>query len=57
MVDVVVLSDDLLAEMAGYGRTLVAFSGGVVLTTATPALGTGQIAAVSAVSPSLPALN
>jgi uncharacterized protein len=59
MVDVVVLSDDLLAEMAGYGRTLVAFSGGVdssvVLAAAARALGPGQVAAVTAVSPSLPA--
>jgi pyridinium-3,5-biscarboxylic acid mononucleotide sulfurtransferase len=59
MVDVVVLSDDLLAEMAGYGRTLVAFSGGVdssvVLAAAVRALGAGQVAAVTAVSPSLPA--
>ena len=59
MVDVVVLSDGLLAEMAGYGRTLVAFSGGVdssvVLAAAVRALGTGQVAAVTAVSPSLPA--
>jgi uncharacterized protein len=59
MVDVVVLSDDLLAEMAGYGRTLVAFSGGVdssvVLAAAVRALGNEQVAAVTAVSPSLPA--
>ncbi|MDN3351160.1 ATP-dependent sacrificial sulfur transferase LarE [Actinomadura sp. DC4] len=59
MVDVVVLSEDLLAQMAGYGRTLVAFSGGVdssvVLAAAVRALGTGQVAAVTAVSPSLPA--
>jgi uncharacterized protein len=59
MVDVVVLSDELLAEMAGYGRTLVAFSGGVdssvVLAAAVRALGPGQVAAVTAVSPSLPA--
>jgi uncharacterized protein len=59
MVDVVVLSDDLLAEMAGYGRTLVAFSGGVdssvVLAAAVRALGTEQVAAVTAISPSLPA--
>lgn len=59
MVDVAVLSDDLLAEMAGYGRTLVAFSGGVdssvVLSAAVRALGTAQVAAVTAVSPSLPA--
>lgn len=59
MVDVVVLSDELLAEMAGYGRTLVAFSGGVdssvVLAGAVRALGPGRVAAVTAVSPSLPA--
>lgn len=59
MVDVAVLSDELLAEMAGYGRTLVAFSGGVdssvVLAAAVRALGAAQIAAVTAVSPSLPA--
>jgi uncharacterized protein len=59
MVDVAVLSQDLLAEMAGYGRTLVAFSGGVdssvVLAAAVRALGAGQVAAVTAVSPSLPA--
>ena len=59
MVDVAVLSGDLLAEMAGYGRTLVAFSGGVdssvVLAAAVRALGAGQVAAVTAVSPSLPA--
>jgi pyridinium-3,5-biscarboxylic acid mononucleotide sulfurtransferase len=58
-VDVVVLSGGLLAEMAGYGRTLVAFSGGVdssvVLAAAVRALGTSQVAAVTAVSPSLPA--
>ncbi|WP_329258983.1 ATP-dependent sacrificial sulfur transferase LarE [Actinoallomurus sp. NBC_01490] len=59
MVDVAVLSQELLAEMAGYGRTLVAFSGGVdssvVLAAAVRALGAGQVAAVTAVSPSLPA--
>ncbi len=59
MVDVVVLSDDLLTEIAGYGRTLVSFSGGVdssvVLAAAVRALGTEQVAAVTAVSPSLPA--
>lgn len=59
MVDVAVLSEDLLAEMAGYGRTLVAFSGGVdssvVLAAAVRALGAGRVAAVTAVSPSLPA--
>ncbi|MEV0398715.1 ATP-dependent sacrificial sulfur transferase LarE [Actinoallomurus sp. NPDC050550] len=58
MVDVVVLSDELLTEMAGYGRTLVAFSGGVdssvVLAAAARALGPHQVAAVTAVSPSLP---
>jgi uncharacterized protein len=59
MVDVVVLSDSLLTEMAGYGRTLVAFSGGVdssvVLAAAARALDPDQVAAVTAVSPSLPA--
>ncbi|MCO5998188.1 ATP-dependent sacrificial sulfur transferase LarE [Actinoallomurus rhizosphaericola] len=59
MVDVVVLSDSLLTEMAGYGRTLVAFSGGVdssvVLAAAARALGPEQVAAVTAVSASLPA--
>jgi pyridinium-3,5-biscarboxylic acid mononucleotide sulfurtransferase len=59
MVDVVVLSGELLTEMAGYGRTLVAFSGGVdssvVLAAAVRALGTPRVAAVTAVSPSLPA--
>jgi uncharacterized protein len=59
MVDVEVLSGELLTEMAGYGRTLVAFSGGVdssvVLAAAVRALGTPQVAAVTAVSPSLPA--
>jgi pyridinium-3,5-biscarboxylic acid mononucleotide sulfurtransferase len=58
-VDAAVLADQLLAEMAGYGRTLVAFSGGVdssvVLAAAARALGPGQVAAVTAVSPSLPA--
>lgn len=58
MVDVVVLSDSLLTEMAGYGRTLVAFSGGVdssvVLAAAARALGPERVAAVTAVSPSLP---
>jgi uncharacterized protein len=59
MVDVVVLSEEMLTEMAGYGRTLVAFSGGVdssvVLAAAVRALGPAQVAAVTAVSPSLPA--
>ncbi|GAA4627484.1 ATP-dependent sacrificial sulfur transferase LarE [Actinoallomurus vinaceus] len=58
MVDVVVLSDELLTEMAGYGRTLVAFSGGVdssvVLAAAARALGPHKVAAVTAVSASLP---
>lgn len=57
--NVVVLSDELLTEIAGYGRTLVAFSGGVdssvVLAAAARALGPAQVAAVTAVSPSLPA--
>lgn len=48
----------LLAEMSSYGRTLVAFSGGVdssvVVAAAARALGTGDMAAVTAVSPSLP---
>ena len=59
MVDVVVLSGDLLTEIAGYGRTLVSFSGGVdssvVLAAAVRALGPERMAAVTAVSPSLPA--
>jgi pyridinium-3,5-biscarboxylic acid mononucleotide sulfurtransferase len=49
----------LLAEMAGYGRSLVAFSGGVdssvALAAAVRALGPDEAAAVTAVSPSLPA--
>lgn len=57
--DVVVLSGRLVSEMAGYGRTLVAFSGGVdssvVLAAAVRALGPAEVAAVTAVSPSLPA--
>jgi uncharacterized protein len=48
----------LLAEFAGYGRTLVAFSGGVdssvVLAAAARALGTGEVAAVTAVSSAVP---
>jgi len=48
----------LLAQFAGYGRTLVAFSGGVdsglVLAAAVRALGAGQVGAVTAVSPALP---
>lgn len=49
----------LLAETAGYGGTLVAFSGGVdssvVVAAAARALGTDGMAAVTAVSPALPA--
>lgn len=52
-------ADRLVDALRGYGRTLVAFSGGVdssvVLAAATRALGSGQVAAVTAVSPSLPA--
>jgi uncharacterized protein len=51
--------DRLLAQLAGYGRTLVAFSGGVdssvVLAAAVRALGADRVAAVTAISPSLPA--
>ena len=51
--------DRLIAEFAGYGRTLVAFSGGVdssvVLAGAVRALGTADVAAVTAVSPAVPA--
>lgn len=53
------LAARLLAEVAGYGRTIVAFSGGVdssvALAAAVRALGAGEVAAVTAVSPSLPA--
>ncbi|NJP43943.1 ATP-dependent sacrificial sulfur transferase LarE [Actinacidiphila epipremni] len=49
----------LLAETAGYGATLVAFSGGVdssvVVAAAVRALGADRAAAVTAVSPALPA--
>lgn len=52
-------STRLVNEIAGYGRTLVAFSGGVdssvVLAAAVRALGASQVAAVTAVSPALPA--
>jgi pyridinium-3,5-biscarboxylic acid mononucleotide sulfurtransferase len=54
-----VLAGRLVAEIAGYGRSLVAFSGGVdssvVLAAAVRALGPGDVAAVTAVSPALPA--
>jgi uncharacterized protein len=52
-------AERLVGELRGYGRTLVAFSGGVdssvVLAAAARALGPVQVAAVTAVSPSLPA--
>lgn len=52
-------ADRLVETLRGYGRTLVAFSGGVdssvVLAAAARALGPTDAAAVSAVSPSLPA--
>ena len=52
-------ADRLVDTLRGYGRTLVAFSGGVdssvVLAAATRALGSERVAAVTAVSPSLPA--
>jgi pyridinium-3,5-biscarboxylic acid mononucleotide sulfurtransferase len=57
--DVAAAAGRLLTEVAGYGRPLVAFSGGVdssvALAAAARALGPGQVAAVTAVSPSLPA--
>lgn len=53
------LADRLLAEVAGYGTSLVAFSGGVdssvALAAAVRALGPDHVAAVTAVSPALPA--
>jgi uncharacterized protein len=53
------LAARLLAVVAGYGRSLVAFSGGVdssvVLAAAVRALGPDDVAAVTAVSPALPA--
>jgi pyridinium-3,5-biscarboxylic acid mononucleotide sulfurtransferase len=56
--DVTSLARRLVAEVAGYGRSLVAFSGGVdssvALAAAARALGPGDAAAVTAVSPSLP---
>jgi pyridinium-3,5-biscarboxylic acid mononucleotide sulfurtransferase len=52
-------ADRLLETLRGYGRTLVAFSGGVdssvVLAAAARVLGPADAAAVTAVSPSLPA--
>jgi len=52
-------ADRLVTEIAGYGRTLVAFSGGVdssvVLAAAARALGPDGVAAVTAVSPAVPA--
>jgi pyridinium-3,5-biscarboxylic acid mononucleotide sulfurtransferase len=52
-------AERLVAELAGYGRTLVAYSGGVdssvVLAAAVRALGAGDVAAVTAVSPAVPA--
>lgn len=57
--DMASLAGRLLAEVAGYGRSLVAFSGGVdssvALAAAVRALGADEVAAVTAVSPSLPA--
>lgn len=56
--DVVSQAGRLVAELAGYGRSLVAFSGGVdssvALAAAVRALGPDEAAAVTAVSPSLP---
>ena len=52
-------ADRLVGTLRGYGRTLVAFSGGVdssvVLAAAARALGPGRVAALTAVSPALPA--
>lgn len=52
------LADRLVAEFAGYGRTLVAFSGGVdssvVLAAAVRALGAADVAALTSVSDALP---
>jgi uncharacterized protein len=57
--DVTSLAGRLVAEVAGYGRSLVAFSGGVdssvALAAAVRALGPANTAAVTAVSPSLAA--
>ncbi|MEV6492520.1 ATP-dependent sacrificial sulfur transferase LarE [Actinoplanes sp. NPDC051633] len=52
-------AQQMLSDLAGYGRTLVAFSGGVdssvVLAAAVRALGAEQVIAVTAVSPAVPA--
>jgi uncharacterized protein len=51
--------DRMLGDIAGYGRTLVAFSGGVdssvVVAAAARALGNDRVIAVTAVSPAVPA--
>ncbi|WP_432828585.1 asparagine synthase-related protein [Dactylosporangium sp. CA-092794] len=56
--DIQVLAGRLLDEVAGYGRTLVAFSGGVdsslVVVAAARALGTHNVVAATAVSPAVP---
>jgi uncharacterized protein len=52
-------ADRMLGDIAGYGRTLVAFSGGVdssvVVAAAARALGRERVIAVTAVSPAVPA--
>jgi len=52
-------ADRLVGALRGYGRTLVAFSGGVdssvVLAAAARALGPSEVAALTAVSPAVPA--
>ena len=52
-------AQQMLSDIAGYGRTLVAFSGGVdssvVLAAAVRALGVERVIAVTAVSPAVPA--
>jgi pyridinium-3,5-biscarboxylic acid mononucleotide sulfurtransferase len=58
-VDLATPAGRLLAEVAAYGRTLVAFSGGVdssvVLAAAVRALGAADVAAITATSPAVPA--